>query len=577
MRFFTEKYKQVIPTVKRFTVTLVLIVLLGVFNAIIIEQEVYQSDMIWLTLLIGVMLSVIAQLLYERIEGQSNSRRMLLVGLVLSLSGVYYVVLRNTVAVDERLYAVSITVILCNLLVIAWIPTIRSSLSFEKTFMMLFKRFFTTILFTSVMTISILIVLFAIDTLILSLYENLYAHLMNIVFIFFAPFLFLLQEPMYRTSEVQQGAAHEMIIPNTLRNLLIYILLPFVSIYTLIVLLYIALNIHGPFWQGNALESMIISYTVITIIVLLLVQQLPHPIVHLFQTVIPKALLLIVLLQVSASIVEMNDVGMTHGRYYVIFYCVFALLTSLMFSIPRLLNYTVIVVAFIILSIVSIVPPTDAFTVSRLNEVHTLKTILIEHGMLEKEVISPNGEISTEEQKRITQIVSYLDQMGYTEQIEWLGQDILANGQFQRIFGFAPIEEWGMNGEENARMAYLNEESLEPIDISTYDRMFSLNVYETTEQSKTSFTVRDQTYTLHEQYEQDHPTASILRKDQVIGEIDFREVFDKVLSFGEELTIDQATIREETSQMNIMIIVRSASDYDEAYSGEVYVFIQLKD
>jgi hypothetical protein len=83
--------------------------------------------------------------------------------------------------------------------------------------------------------------------------------------------------------------------------------------------------------------------------------------------IFPKILVPIVIFQVAASILKLTGVGITHNRYLVIVFGLFAIISGIVMSIVPIQKNGIIAVTLIIFCIISIVPPIDAFTVSRIS------------------------------------------------------------------------------------------------------------------------------------------------------------------------------------------------------------------
>ena len=69
--------------------------------------------------------------------------------------------------------------------------------------------------------------------------------------------------------------------------------------------------------------------------------------------------------------------GVTHGRYYVILFGIFATIAGLIFSFLPIKKNGIIVAVLIVFSAISIIPPIDAFTVSRVNQINLLEKTLL--------------------------------------------------------------------------------------------------------------------------------------------------------------------------------------------------------
>ena len=58
--------------------------------------------------------------------------------------------------------------------------------------------------------------------------------------------------------------------PKFFEILISYIIIPLITVFTIILLVYIIKNIGGEFWSDNLLEPMIVSYSIFVIVVYLL-------------------------------------------------------------------------------------------------------------------------------------------------------------------------------------------------------------------------------------------------------------------------------------------------------------------
>ena len=168
-------------------------------------------------------------------------------------------------------------------------------------------------------------------------------------------------------------AAH---CPKFLEVLISYILIPLIAVFTLILVIYIIKNIGGEFWTDNLLEPMLVSYAITVILVYILASEIENKFTAFFRKVFPKVLVPIVLFQITSSILSLADTGVTHTRYYVILFGLFAAVSGILLSFLPVRKNGVIAALLIVFAIISIVPPVDAFTVSRSSQTNTLKNVL---------------------------------------------------------------------------------------------------------------------------------------------------------------------------------------------------------
>ena len=179
------------------------------------------------------------------------------------------------------------------------------------------------------------------------------------------------------------------------------------------------------------LEWLLVSYAIIVIIVYILACNLENKFALLFRKIFPKILVPIVVFQTIASFLKIQEMGVTHGRYYVILFGIFATIAGLIFSFMKPKHNGLIAIALLVLSAISIIPPIDAFTVSKNNQISFLEQKLTENDMLENNEIVPKADVAQKDKIVITKVVTYIDNMGYTKEVAYLPSNFSAYRDFQ--------------------------------------------------------------------------------------------------------------------------------------------------
>lgn len=601
MKSFEKLYNRMQGLVKatnRYPLTMVFLVTTAVSNAIAINNPNEDYSKYLFTFIVGALLSAVGQQIYERFFIKVMERFLLMGGAVL-LSAVYYYIIHSASVFSIENGIKTAVIMFALVIAFVWIPSIKRKLVFNESFMATFKALFITLLFTAVIAGGVSAIIFAIDELLVSLDNRTTAHALNIVFSLFAPIFFLSFTPPYlgkkdiALSEEELIGREEKIkkaisCPKNLAILISYIIIPLTAVYTIILLLYVILNIRGDFWTENLLEPMLVSYAIIVIIVYILASTIENKFSHLFRKIFPKVLLPIVLFQTIASILKINEMGITHGRYYVILFGIFAIIAGLIFSFMSVKKNGVIAPVLIVLSIISIVPPIDAFTVSRTNQIQLLKNTLIDNNMFANGTIAPNSEISVEDKIIITKTVSYIESMNYSEKIDWLPDNIYYNGKFKKTFGFEEVYDERNRMNEN-KYAYLEWQLSPVMDVEGYDRMLHMNINtmdsKTVSEQEVQFEKDGINYTVKQQYEGDkiiirvvdHQNHELLRVDtrDVLNNI-FDKVQDSYEGKGNGLTVENATFKEENETVKMTILVNSADSNDSQYSADIYIFLKIK-
>ncbi|MBP1755731.1 MAG: hypothetical protein H6Q59_2129, partial [Firmicutes bacterium] len=137
-----EKWQGLTDTVMRFPLTVILLIAATVTNVIAITSEYDISyTRLLITFLLGAAFSAVLQLIYERFIENPVFRIVFMVATVFA-SATYYMMIHNS---EWRIDVTIRTIVLFFILLIAflWIPTIRSHISINESFMAAFRSFFT--------------------------------------------------------------------------------------------------------------------------------------------------------------------------------------------------------------------------------------------------------------------------------------------------------------------------------------------------------------------------------------------------------------------------------------------------
>lgn len=597
-------------TITRFPLTVIFLIAAVILNAYKIstnEGEYYEELMF--SFVIGASLSIVLQLLWERFS-KELLLRFILMAAVLVVVLAYFLILLDTGFTNVTSVR---TVVILFILLIAffWIPSIQSKVSFNESFMAAFKAFFISLFFAAVIFFGVMLIIMAVDMLIVPINEEANLHSLNIIGLLYAPLHFLSIIPLYQKvsrTAIPSGLASEEAgsarsagtdrpdrteamdkdpvrkaseASKFLEALISYVIIPITAVFTIILLLYIILNITGRFWTDNLLEPMLVSYSITVIVVYLLSSRLENVFAKNFRRIFPKVLVPIVLFQTISSILKIVELGITYGRYYVILFGVFATACGILFSILPARKNGVIAPILIAMSILSVLPPVDAFTVSRNNQAGRLKEVLVENGMLEGNGIKPASTLSAEDKQTIVSSFDYLRQMDAVDRYEWL-DSYQESEDFNKVFGFYEYE----SPKNTYRSVYCYLIPNQAIPVKDYDFLLETGIYlEGDNQEKVSFLINGKSYALiFDEMPEDKLDLVLMEEGETeIIRASMNEVFAKYeLMEGEsvELTLEEATATIENEQAVLTIIAKNIniSTWENGHNrqAEVYVLIRLK-
>ena len=588
---FQNKFDGIIKATNRYPLTMLLLLVAAITSAIIIQQDTDQYVRYLVTFLIGALLSIVAQQVYERFFTKESERLLLMVG-ALIFAGAYFFAIYPDDTFNLETGIKTGVAVFALLMAFIWIPSINSKITFNESFMATFKAIFITVLFTGIIAGGISLIIIAVESLLFSVASNTIPHILNIVFILFAPIFFLSFTPFYfgkkdtdlTTEQVtlrEEKLQRAISCPNYLSILISYIIIPLTGLYTIILLAYILMNIGGDFWTKNLLEPLLVSYSITVIVVYILASHLDNKFANVFRKVFPKVLIPIVLFQTIASILKISEMGITYGRYYVILFGVFAIIAGIVFSFMPVRKNGLIVAVLLIFSAISIMPPVDAFTVSRANQISLLKETLIENNMLENDMILPNSTISDEDKTVITQTTGYLERMGYTDEIDWLPTNLYSNHKFRDVFGFTEVYNQVTDDLNQSQSAYLNWVQNPVVNISDYQHMVNLNIHSHNDSEEEINIEQDgATYKVVKHYNEAGVLSIRIMNDQdeELIQLDTEAIFIEILNQynGKEMSIEEATIIQENDKVKMSVVAKSVDRYNDEYNADFYLFINIK-
>ena len=347
-------------------------------------------------------------------------------------------------------------------------------------------------------------------------------------------------------------------------------------------MVYIIKNIGSEFWTDNLLEPMLVAYAITVILVYILASEIENKFTVFFRKVFPKVLVPIVLFQITSSILSLTDTGVTHTRYYVILFGLFAAIAGILMSFLPVRKNGVIAALLIVFAAISIVPPVDAFTVSRTNQIDMLENALVKNDMLDHNEIKPNESISDKDKQTITNAIYYLSMMEYTKEIKWLPEDFDAYTDFQNTFGFKEYQE----PTDSIQPVYLSLEQSAPITITGYDFFMQTDIYlsDQSKDDKVYDIEKDgKTYSLLRDYKEDQIDLILMgENDQELIRFETQEIYDKFYNYSSMkglISTEEATFTKENDRAKITIVVQNVGiekSMGQNNNALLFVFVQIK-
>jgi hypothetical protein len=278
----------------------------------------------------------------------------------------------------------------------------------------------------------------------------------------------------------------------------------------------------------------------------------------------------------------MMDTGVTYTRYYEILFGIFAAAAGVVLSFVPVRKNGIIAAMLIAFSLFSIIPPVDAFTVSRISQENVLRTVLTKNGMLENNTIKPKSNLPAEDKQKIIQSVQYLSMMNYTKGIVYFPANYKFE-DFKQTFGFEPYEL--PDGQKRPISVFYDP--TQPMGISGFDVLIRTDISipnNFMEPQSWQIKKSGQVYTMTKEGRDGQYYLTVKENNgQELIRFALNDIFTRYSNYGETksaLTYEEALFTMENDRAKISVVVQSANINffaNETQSGaDLYVLVQVK-
>ncbi|MDD3876548.1 MAG: DUF4153 domain-containing protein [Bacteroidales bacterium] len=293
---------------------------------------------------------------------------------------------------------------------VAWFPFLRSSnySAFWLYTTTLIKRLVIAQFFAYILVSGLSLALLALDKLFnVSIDSDLYMHLWIIIQGLFTPVFFL-----GHISENYTVYEEEVSYPKFLKILVLYILLPIVSLYMFILYMY-GLKIIFT-WQlpSGWVSNLVLSFSIVGLISFFLIYPLKNTenkFVSLFFKLFFWLKLPLLLLLFIAIFTRIDQYGITELRYYVLLLAFWLSFVAFYLIINKYKNIKIIFLSFLILAFFSSFGPLSSFSISKRSQLKRFNKITTELQLQKNgKLVKTDTEIPLVKQHQISSIVDYI-------------------------------------------------------------------------------------------------------------------------------------------------------------------------
>lgn len=356
-----------------------------------------------------------------------------------------------------------------------YIPSYKNAFEFNLVALTAFKAMFTSVLYAFVLFLGLFATIASIDILLFNVDEKMYAYTAVTVWGLFMVTYFLSLLPDFNSQEESDIEKRNEIInfPKILLILISYIAVPLVGIYSLVLIAYIVKIIVTFVWPIGQLGPMVLAYSIAGLVVYILASNLKNAFAKAYQHFFPMIWIPVVITQLISITIRLAAYGITESRYYLALFGLYSLGMGIYLVFKPVVNNQKIALIAMIVALVSIVPPVDAFTISRWSQKTRLTKILEEANLLVNGEIKPNADVSLEVRKETTSIMEYMDRRHYLADLSYLPSDFSLYDDFETTFGFQMS--YTYYNQEIYYNAWLDTE--EVLSITGYDSFARLSIH----------------------------------------------------------------------------------------------------
>jgi len=582
-------------TIVRFPVVILILAFISLNVSLLIEDSFPLNEQL-LTRFIyssvfAVFLGITTQFLIERFNHLAKYQ-IILRASTFVIAILYFFLLTSE---DRFSQAMFIRLFVCSFALFAmylFLPSAKGAVNFGKIALVHFKSAFTSILYGLVLFLGLTAIYFAIDLLLFKLDNNIRGHIANFVFIFFTPVYYLSLLPKFNSKDELEEKKTMMlsIYPRVLEILVSYIVIPLITVFSAVLIIYFIKILLSGIWPVGQVGPMVLSYSAVGLIIYILGSNLDNRSAVLFRKLFPFALMPLVIMQLVSSYIRINAYGITESRYYVVIFGIFSLISALYLTLSKKKNSNMIVLLATCFAILSIIPPVDAFNISKNSQANRIEEILVRNNMLIDNKLIPNSSISNDDKRELTNITNYMARMGYLRELDWMDEKYFEENTyysgFEKIYGFQQYYN-SYYPDEGYENTYAILDTNSPIDITGFETFFKINIYSDTnteEHQLTTFTQDGNTYTIKQKSDSNSELIlSIFDENQkLIMNISMKEFFDeisekasepKAVMSAEDLTFD---IKNDTLNFRLIIDninIEKSEEKKELVNASIYVFV----
>ncbi len=426
-------------------------------------------------------------------------------------------------------------------------------LNYETYVTKVFYAFFLTALYSGVLYFGISAIIFTINSLFdAEIPDKYYLYSFLTVVFVFAASMFLSKLP--RIEETFEEHKYT----KALKVLLLYIVIPLITIYTGILYVYFIKIIVTGVWPRGLVSNLVLWYSVLSAGVIFFISPLVSDnfVARAFRNFFPIADLPILAMMFVSMGLRIGQYGFTENRYLVVILGIWALVAMVWFIAVRKLNNIFLPISLTLTALIAVFGPFSAFKVSEMSQNSRLESILEINGMVQSGSIVPNASIPDADKREISAIASFFESRE-TYDMEYVPEGFKIM-DMNVVFGFPYDDNRGYLDDQYFYFFVPMENQV--LEIKGYEHLVKAVTYQTNEYSAGTVSMK-----------YDSAASELIFSDST-GELlkaDFKAYYQKMFdasstSAGKgEVSVKDATFIEENEKISVKIIFESMNGNHE--------------
>lgn len=326
------------------------------------------------------------------------------------------------------------------------------------------------LLFTIVILVGTLVIVFAIDNLFFGENWDLYGLIILVITNTVFVVIFLSNFPKGRNYEENNISNYFKIIIGKVIPILITIFGFVLYFYLFTVLIRREMAVEN-------IAYLVIIYGLVSIATLIMIRLISNDKDrNIFSKILPITLLPLVALLFFSMGTRIKSFGVTENRYYVIVLGIWILISAIYFIVNKYKNNIPILTIASILILITTIGPISAVNTSERSQVKRLEYYLNKNNMIEDEKIIPSENISSKDKNEIRSILNYLNNGRYSKKVKLVentGKDFFENSIKYLGFNLYDYDDDTLTEEENNEKRYIEfgDDYFKVSDITGYSNV----------------------------------------------------------------------------------------------------------